>query len=164
MQPIIIAQSRSRWALYLVGSALFTTIGVLVVRTRNGMLIGWADIIFFGCATLLCARNLLDTRPRIVLDDNGVLDRTLKVGVIAWSDITDAYARSMHGQNFICLNLRDPEKYTSRLSPAMRRMVSLNAKLGFTDLSLNFAGTNANVSQLEALIQSRIRTTASTTS
>ena len=105
---------------------------------------------------MVFAMQLVDRRPRIVIDDNGVLDRTLKVGIINWEDIRSAFLKRSAGQPFICLDLVDPGKYTGRLSPLVRGMVQLNHKLGFTDLSLNLGGTEVNPDQVLELMNKEI--------
>ena len=126
---------------------------MLVTETSaTGAIVGWANIVFFGGAALLFARELVDPRPRLVIDDRGIFDRTLWVGVIDWHDITDAYVRSAHGHAFICLSLRDPMKYTMRLSPLVHRLVSSNHTLGFAELSLNLAGIDLDAEKLRELI------------
>ncbi|GGA37572.1 hypothetical protein GCM10010981_28410 [Dyella nitratireducens] len=110
------------------------------------------SILFFGAGIPLFLWQLLDARPRLVIDDQGVFDRTLGVGVIPWSEITGAYVRSVNSADFICLELRDPTPWLQRLSPIKRAMVSANEAMGFTALNLNLSGVAADVQQVHELI------------
>jgi hypothetical protein len=152
METITIGPSRGQWIVTLTGSLCFVAAGFLILAIGESPLTGWSGIIFFGACALVSAWQLFDARPRIVIDDRGILDRTLNVGVIEWSDILDATVKRTHDNPFICLDLRDPAKYVGRLSPMMRRMVDLNRRLGFTELSLNLTGTNMDPERLRELI------------
>jgi len=89
---------------------------------------------------------------RLVIDDRGIFDRKLKVGVIEWHDIRGAYVDRVAGNAFICLELRDSAKYTSRLSPVRRLIARLNKTFGYTEFSLNLAGTAVDPDRLRQLI------------
>src|SRR5262245_60448735 len=68
----------------------------------------------------LAIRRSLDTRPLIVIDENGIADRRLALGTIAWRDVRRAYARSFEGATFICLEFFEPDRYLERL-PILQR-------------------------------------------
>ena len=156
MERIVIAGSRMRYLIYLVVASCFVAAGVLLLALRQSPLVAWLNIIFFGAGVVVFALQVADRRPRIIIDDQGILDRTLKVGTIDWADIRAVFLKRSQDQPFICLELVDPSKYTQRLSPLLRRMVQLNRKLGFTDLSLNLAGTRVNPEQVEELLNKEL--------
>ena len=134
----------------------FVAVGVFILHENP--IVGWITMVFFGACALMGVRQLFDSRLRLVIDDSGVWDRTLEVGVIEWPDIRGAFIKTMSGHAFVCLELQDPVKYTSRLSPIVRRTVSLIQSLGFTDLSLNVAGTGLNAERvLEIILQELAR-------
>jgi len=61
--------------------------------------------------------------PVIILNDEGVFDRRLKVGTIQWSDIRRIRAYNLHGADYISLELHDMNRYESR-RPLWFRLVS----------------------------------------
>lgn len=99
-------------------------------------------MVFFGAAVVLFSWQLMDARPRLIVDDHGVFDRTLGVGVIPWSEITEAYVRSIKNVDFICLGLRDPRPAAA--SPIKRAVAAANKVTGFTALNINRNGTMAD--------------------
>jgi len=113
---------------------------------------GWMGIAFFGACALFYAWQLVDSQPRLVIDDQGILDRTLGVGLIPWSEITGAYLRSAYGQSFICLETRNHKRWLERMSPVKRAMTYGNKMLGYPALILNLAATGADTSQVLELI------------
>jgi len=152
MERVVIAASSKRWLVLLLGASCFVVVGVLLVVSARGPLVGWLNIVFFGGCGIVFALQAFDRRPRIVIDDRGIFDRTLRVGTIDWADIRRVSLKRSQGQAFICLDLADPPKYTQRLSPLLRRIVQLNRKLGFTDLSLNLVGTTVSPERVEELL------------
>jgi len=147
---VVVRSSRANWAIRLLGSLAFVALGALMLRHDDApAVVAWSSIVFFGGCALVTGREVLDRRPRIVVDDRGVLDRTLRVGVIEWPDIEGLYLQG----DFVCLELRDPAKYTSRLSPLFRRLAGLNRSLDFPELSLNLIGTAVDRGQFTQLLQ-----------
>lgn len=147
-EDLIYYNSRKRHAMLTLGGLAFVAMGVYMIVTKGNWGLGLVTIFFFGTGVIVGARQFFDTRPRLQLTDEGILDRTLGVGLIPWTAITDAYVRSINQESFICLQLRDEQAYTSRLSPLKRRLAGANAALGFTPLSINLSGVDLNPEQL----------------
>ena len=150
MEKLIIKSSRRSYFLYLFVSVGLVAVGVILLFRGNWF--GLVPVIFFGSCAAVFVRQIIDSRPRLVIDERGVVDRTLGVGLIEWADIVGAYVVSMNGTDFICLELRDAEKYRPRLSNVRRAMASANRRLGFTDFSLNLSGVDANTYEVFELV------------
>jgi len=88
----------------------------------------------------------------LTIDDLGIDDRTLGVGKIPWSEITDGYRRAIRGNEFICLEVRNPELWLHKLSSTKRAMVKANRALGFTELNTNLSGLAVDAAQIHELI------------
>lgn len=162
---IVIGPSRWRNVVLLLGSLAFVAGGIFILampiskresRTRQ-RLVGWSSIIFFGGCALVGAWQIIDSRPRlIIINDEGILDRTLGVGPIPWSDIRGACLRSISGNDFICLDLQDSERYLQKTNAVKRALASANIALGFTPISLNLSGVAADSNDILELILKRI--------
>ncbi|MCA8831087.1 STM3941 family protein [Hymenobacter pini] len=147
-ENLIYHNSRWRYALLTLGGLVFVAMGVFMIVTEGKWGLGLISIAFFGTGVLVGIRQLLDSRPRLQITDEGILDRTLGVGLIPWVDIDDAYVHSINQENFICLVLHNEEEYLQRLPPLKRKLASANAALGFTMLSVNLSGVDLNPEQL----------------
>lgn len=158
MQSLAIGASRGRWIVLLVVSLCFVAGGIFILKVGGAPRVGWMNVVFFGGCAAVFAWQMADSGPRLVFGDQGVFDRTLRVGVIEWNDIEDAALASIHGNPFVCLYLRDEAKYIARLSPLMRRMVQLNRRMGFPALSLNLTGVDADPEAVHALIMRELAT------
>ncbi|HWS55447.1 MAG TPA: STM3941 family protein [Pyrinomonadaceae bacterium] len=150
MEKLTIKSSRWKHVLLLIASVGFVVAGVAMLAKGNWF--GWVAIIFFGSGIPIFIWQIMDARPRLVIDERGVADRTLGVGRIDWGDIVAARVMSISGNDFISLELRDPEKYLSRLSNVKRAMASANRKLGFSDFNLNLSGVDAKTEEVFELL------------
>lgn len=161
---LVIGSSRWRYLVLLLASLGFVAGGVFILAMpapkrglhANKSLAGWSSIIFFGGCALVAAWELVDSRPRLIIDDEGIYDRTLGVGRIPWSDIRNAYLRSIHENDFICLELRDSDDYLQRTNAVKRALASANAALGFTPISLNLSGVAADSNDILELILKKL--------
>jgi len=156
MTPIVIRSSRLKHAGVLVVGLCFVMIGVLVLLKRGNVgmagVVGWLNILLFGAGSLFYARKFFDSSPRLVIDDQGILDQTLGVGVIPWSEIAGAYLTTIGANPFICLELRNLEYWLGRLSPTQRALTSANKKLGAMEFNLNLIGVDADPAQVLTVI------------
>ena len=150
MEHLIIKNSRWKYMLLLIGCIGFVAAGIWMVIAGNSF--GWLAILFFGSGIPISIWQIADARPRLVIDEHGVLDRTLGVGRIAWSDIEAAYVRSISGNDFICLELKNAEEYARKLSKVKRAMAKANRSLGFTDFNLNLSGVDARTAEVFELV------------
>ncbi len=148
---------RSYWRIVplLIGSLAFVTAGAFLLVHSPDKWIGWMSIILFGGCGLVFIWQLLDSRPRLIIDDRGVFDRTLGIGAIPWSEIADAYPRTIASSSFVCLVLRQPERFLSLLPRRRRAFASLNQQLGFTDFSINLTGVAVDPAEVCELILKR---------
>ena len=148
---------RSYWRILplLIGSLAFVAAGLFLLGRSPDKWAGWAAVLFFGGCAVVFVWQLLDSRPQLIIDDNGVFDRTLGIGVIPWSEIVDAFPKKITSSSFVCLVLREPEQFLSLLPQRRRALVSLNRQLGFTDFSINLTGIDVDPAEICELILKR---------
>ena len=147
---------RSFWLYRAFGGAVMASAGVAMLRAGGlGTATGWlgvAAIVFFGLAAIVGLIQGTRRGPRLTLDAQGVHDRSLGVGVIAWEDIVNVAPYGVARQPFIALYLRDTEKYLARASLFKRLLARLNAGSGLPPFSVNLAGVDADPMQVAELI------------
>ncbi|MGA2541133.1 MAG: STM3941 family protein [Verrucomicrobiota bacterium] len=150
---------RSYWKIVplLIASLAFVASGVFLLLRSPDKWVGWMSIIFFGACALVFVWQLLDARPRLIIDDSGVFDRSLGVGVIPWSQIVDAYPRTITSSSFVCLVLHQACPFLSRLPSRRRAFAKLNRQLGFTDFSINLSGLAVDPAEVCELILKRAK-------
>ena len=160
---LYIRTSVKRLLLYLIGSLAFVLCGLWIVTSAPELdsieyvIGGWGSIVFFGLGVMVFAFKICDRRPTIIINEKGVFDRTLGVGVIEWGDIEDVYKQSVHGNVFICMVLTEPAKYLRHPSKAKAKIASFNRLLGFETINLNLGGVGkTGVDRVMDVIKRRI--------
>jgi hypothetical protein len=151
--PLVARSSRMRYLPLLAVSLAFVGVGTVLVTRTSHAVVGWLNLAFFGLCAVTFLWQVVDVRPRLVIDERGVFDRTLGVGVIPWSEIVAADAQSILGQPFVRLGLRDPSLFTRRLGRVQQAMTRGNRALGFEALNLNLGGLAVD----PAVVVARVR-------
>ena len=90
--------------------------------------------------------------PCIVIDEQGVLDRRLKVGVIRWEDIRRITLHSLSGAEYISLDLHNMNTYEAR-RPAWLRLTAKTQRLsGMSPIAISTNGLDMERAALLRLI------------
>ena len=143
-------QTNNAWRLLLVapvGMALFY------------YLFGYMPVSFWilGGAVLLALPFSLLRRtgdgPCIVLSDEGILDKRLKVGIIHWRDVKRAYRYSLHGVPYVCLDLHNLKEYEARRPVLLRVLSSFQRLFGMSSISICASGLDLDSGALLNQIQ-----------
>jgi hypothetical protein len=148
---LVVKNSIGKYLFYALIALIFVAGGIFILSVGKDLkatIIGWSCLILFGFGLLVFLRQIFDTRPRIVIDQNGIFDRTLGVGIIDWADIEHAYLNSIMGNNFISLVLHDNEKYLQRASKSKAKLAKYNRALGFETINLNLSGVNVKTKDI----------------
>jgi len=116
---------------------------------------GW--IAGVGIAIALVYRTIKgDSKdPVIILDERGIFDRRLKVGVIRWDDIRRAVPFSLQGIEYLSLDLHDMKSYEAR-RPLWLKLLSKGQRLvGMSSVSIMANGLDMDLDTLMNKIQER---------
>jgi len=141
--------SKSTYILLLIVSLIFVAIGILTLIVIDG-LAGFFITLFFSFSIFFSIKQILDKRPRLVLDQEGITDRILNVGKILWTDIVSVDLKSMGTNKFISLYMYKEinEKYLSKIPNLKRKLIKLNTSLGFTTLNINLSGVKGSTDEI----------------
>jgi hypothetical protein len=89
----------------------FVIIGVWLAAKSDSdskeRIMGWFISCFFGLGIVVGLFNLFDKRPQIIINENGIWDRTTNQDIIKWEQIIEAYPVNISGQKFISLIVDD---------------------------------------------------------
>ena len=158
MTPIHYSTKRSFWLLRAAGAIAFAALCATFMRGvvgSAGWWLGLAALTFFGIGAVVGLVEGTRRGPRLTLDETGVHDRSLGVGVIEWADIVSAEPYGVAKKPFIGLELRDPAKYIARASTFKRLLARLNSGSGMPAFSVNLVGLDADPMEVANLIMSR---------
>lgn len=159
MENIEIKLSRVKMFLLLLLALVFVIGGIFILSVAEdmrGQIIGWSSILLFGFGAVVFLIQLLNTAPRIILNDEGIEDKSLGIGKILWDDIEAAYPNNIFTNKFISLQVRNIEKYLQRTSKPKRKLASYNQALGFETLNLNLVGLAISQKDIMTLITAHL--------
>lgn len=119
--------------------------------------VGWIGVGFFGLGFVAFPIMFFRTGPQVVINDEGIEDRRMKIGVIRWADIRSLTIGSVNSAKFLCVEVADPETYLSRLPRWARRVAAANKVLGFPEITIGFSGLSPGLKEVWADLQRRDR-------
>lgn len=135
----------------LVGASYFCT----TLPGRTSPIVGWIGVGFFGLGFIAFPLMFFRTGPQVVINDQGIDDRRLKVGVIRWDAIRSLSISSISSAKFLCVEVVDPEQYLSRLPTWKRSLASANEALGLSALTISFSGLDPGLKEVWTYLETR---------
>lgn len=134
-------------------------IGVwLITRAESSLLdkiMGWFGTFFFGSVICIAFFHLFDKRPQIIINENGLWDRSTKQDLIKWELIIHVAPLNIFGQKFITLTMAKSFKLkTKRYGWAKR----LSDKVGSTGLDIPLSQIKINQFEMIRFIMEMIKT------
>jgi hypothetical protein len=109
-----------------ISNPIFNNPVVKSIASYGGAIMGLFGIYFFS-------RKLFDSKPGLVIDENGIYDHTsaFNFGFIPWTDISQIGENSAGiaaKQRFVMIILINPDKYIQREKSFLKRkLLSANA-------------------------------------
>lgn len=157
---ILVERNSRRGMLYILPLSLgFAVFGIYILQKSQQPLLGWPIIVLFGLIIPIMALFNSGANDMVVIDDSGILDRSLGVGIISWNDIVDVHTEAKYNNNYLCLKLKNSEKYLSQLPHQRRRELELTHELGFTHFNVQVSAAEQDLYYLLDLIQKKIKGT-----
>lgn len=142
----------------LVVSLAFAGVGVRTlldprpVLPRSDLVLGIALVTVFGLLALMAMRSVLDPRPRLVIDDEGIEDRTLGLPKIPWDAIRSARPGALRNLPLLCLEMHDEAAWLAKLSAPRAAIVKRLRAAGLTAICVNLLGTQISPTVLAELV------------
>lgn len=109
--------------------------------------VGIAGAVLCGSLVIWLAIKMFDTKPGLVLDNDGFTDNCSAVshGFVPWSDVTGLSVFKIKRTRVLVIKVADPERYLGRGNVLRRALVRFGAQyygspiqIGSTDLTINF--------------------------
>jgi hypothetical protein len=113
LEPCVL--QNSLWknaALGLIG-ALFAVAGLAAGAATS---VSRGSVVFFGLIGALFGYRAIDRRPRVIIDEKGIVDLRSSVGAIPWAEISDAKIVFAGRVDFIYITVRDADRWRAKLS------------------------------------------------
>ena len=136
--------------LFVIASA-FVILGIwLLLKADDSRIISIMTILFFGLGLLIGLFNLLDRRPQIIINKQGIWDRTTNQDIISWEFIHEVISPiDIYGQIFIPLVV--DEKFIRR-KKMYNWSLRMGKALGARDINLNISLININIEKFITML------------
>jgi hypothetical protein len=106
----------------------------LITRSLNmPPILAWSGVSFFGLGLLYGLFNLIDRRPQIIINTEGLFDRMAYRDFINWSLIKDAYVFHINKQTFIGIVIDSAALSLIKRKGSLR----LSKHIGFQEITLS---------------------------
>jgi hypothetical protein len=169
--PVEIPLSKTKMLLMAAGSLAFVAAGFWFVTHPDlrlfgnkpyplfTYLIGFAAIAFFGFCAFCLAKKLFDSKPGLVINEEGITDNAsgFTFGSIPWTDIENIEMIQIGRQKLIMVLVHNPEEYISRqTNPIMKKMAAMNYSSYKTPISITANTLKYDLDGLYSLLSGRL--------
>ena len=131
----------------------FVLIGIWMISEEQNRTfdyyMGWFITSFFGLGIPISIFTLLDKRPQIIINENGIWDRTTKQKEIKWEQIKESYLIEIYNQKFISIVVDETFVFKKN---AFRWLNKLNKYVGAQELNINLSQIKIDENKLTDFI------------
>ncbi|MFF3923003.1 STM3941 family protein [Paenibacillus lactis] len=140
----------------LLGSLIFVALGIFMIYAGAGdrqivlVIIGFLCTLFFGALLVFFMRKLVQRKPALVINDEGIIDRSsyVSVGAIPWSEIKGMDIYQVMNERFIGIEVHHPEEILARLPGWKQKLMRMNKGMTNATIHLSASGLSCNLNEL----------------
>jgi len=163
----IIVPANKRFALFvLLGSILFITIGLILIRSAPESnyspillkTIGFIGTAFFSFTGLFCFRKLLDNKPALIINEIGIWNNTSIISshTIKWSELRGVGLTKIGNEKILFLYLNDNKSFLMKFNLMERLLMRLNLSFSNSPIGIASRSLKYNSEKLNRQLQYRI--------
>lgn len=130
------------------GSTFCTTLPDSALR-----LIGWIGVVFFGLGFVVIPAMYLRKGPQVIINETGIEDFRLGVGMIRWDDIGSFSIDSVYSSRLLCIEVKNPQAYLSRMPIWKRALTKVNRSMGYSRFTISFSGLTPGLDDVWAFLK-----------
>lgn len=130
------------------GSYYCTTLPDLSLR-----LAGWIGIAFFGLGFVVIPAVFFQKGPQVTIDETGIEDRRLRVGIIRWDDVSALSIDSVYSSRLLCIRINNPQEYLSRMPVWKRTLTRVSKSMGYSEFTISFAGLSPGLDDVWSFLE-----------
>ncbi|UVI30804.1 STM3941 family protein [Paenibacillus spongiae] len=121
------------------------------------LVIGLISILFFGLCLIYVLYRLLNKKPSIVLDDQGIMDDSSYIGggLLRWDQIEEIMLYDFMGQRFIGLKLVDTQAFLTQQSGLKKVLIKLNRGMVKAPVNISQQGVTMPLGELYVQMMER---------
>lgn len=161
---IEIPLSKTKILLHLLGSIIFVALFLfIIVEIQPSFfveIVGYFGVLFFGFGFIFLMGKMLDRRPGLIIDQNGITDHThyTSVGKIEWEDIVGFDTYQMESTKMIIIYTDNPEKYIKRAKNSFAaKAMRMSQRMTGSPLSINSGSLKIGYDELEHILTEELQ-------
>ena len=117
-------------------------------------ILGWTGVCLFSFYSLRNTLNLFKQGKAFIVNEKGIEDLRTKWGFIPWFDIVYVSIGVLRSERFLCIEVKDPDKYLSRISAWQRFSNDINKLFGVPMISVFFYTLTPGLDEVWGYIRS----------
>ena len=156
MKQTIYFNSKQKYVKLILLSMACVAFGAFMILDGGNAIFGWLLMGIVVPTIPIFLWQIFDSRPRLILDEDGVIDRYLGVGKIFWKDIKGLSVRTAYKNDCVCLYMDEDsnQRYLSNVSSIKRKLLTANVALGWPPLNLDLSGIKGSTEEIfQAIVQ-----------
>lgn len=173
MQTIEIPVSKRKLVLSLLGCVAFVVAGVFFIcspETFKGravtrppamvITVGVLSVLFFGMCGYFVFKKLIVKAAGLIINEKGIADNSsgLSNYMILWNDIEEIGAMKMFRQNFVTIQVKNPQEYIDyEKRPAVRKNMEVNLRHAGTPFCISTNALDIKFKKLLVLLQQKLQ-------
>jgi hypothetical protein len=166
-ERIEIKLSKKKAVLSFSGALAFVVGGLWMVSVSDNQVryiplllkvTGYSSILFFAAAGMFILYKLFDSKPGLVIDNEGLHDNSnaSSAQLVTWSQIKGIKIEQVMSTRFILVDIHDPEGFMENIVGLMKRLMMGNYKMYGTPISIISNSLNCNTENLYKIISERM--------
>jgi hypothetical protein len=167
-ERIEIKLSKVKGILGFLGSCAFvaTSFWLLSIADKqdrfNPILVtstAYAGLVFFGLAGLYIFYKLFDTKPGLIIDDEGIYDNSSAAAghMIRWERIKGLRIEQVASTKFILIDIEEPEQFMDGVTGMRKKLMWSTYKMYGTPVSIASAALRFSFDELFTLLNDRLK-------
>lgn len=121
--------------------------------------VGGMAILFFGYMLYFNIRKIADTKPGIIIDDQGITDNSsaFPLGFVPWQDIRRLATVTVARQKFLVIGIGNPQVYIEREKGLKKTTLEYNYRSYGSPFIISANGLACTLEELQAAIEQKIK-------
>ncbi len=142
-------------------AAVLAVIGLAALVAGRGAipdagLIAAVNLVVAAGILLNAVRNARDRRPRLVLDPEGIWFRDWNIAKVPWNEVLEVYPGGARIQSYVCLRLRDPQRFLTWLAEPERGKLRSNRLYREPELRIPNGALDASLDEILAAVEAQM--------
>jgi len=164
---IEIKLSKRKAILTFLGAVMFVVVGIWMIDIGDNLPkypamvftgTGLISIIFFGAAGLYIFYKTFDSKPGLIIDDEGIYDNSnaSSAQLIKWGQIRGLKIEQVMSTKFILIDIHDPKDFMANIGGLKKKMMMGNYKMYGTPISIISNSLKCDTDYLFKVISERM--------